>query len=103
MTAQDDWSEAGVNILAPELLTKVRNMLEREPIILEHRLYAGSAAPLMLIFDDYDEFVRHLESRAGPGDRLLMWGYSGLCRDDNIAVDAKYPDAAGRTPRGGSY
>lgn len=103
MAARDDWSEAGNNILAPELLAKVRDILEREPVILEHRLYAGSSAPLMLIFDDYEEFVRHLESRARPGDHLLIWGYSGLCRDDNIAVDAKYPDAAGRTPRGGPY
>jgi len=103
MAARDDWSEVGANILAPELLAKVRDILEREPIVLEHRLYAGSSAPLMLIFDDYEEFVLHLESRARPGDRLLIWGYSGLCRDDNIAVDAKYPDAEGRTPRGGSY
>ncbi|GMP12027.1 hypothetical protein [Bradyrhizobium sp. TM239] len=103
MAARDDWSEAGNNILAPEFLAKVRDILEREPIILEHRLYARSSAPLMLIFDEYEEFVRHLESSARPGDHLLIWGYSGLCRDDNIAVDAKYPNAAGRTPRGGSY
>ncbi|WP_456622452.1 hypothetical protein [Bradyrhizobium sp. P5_C12] len=103
MAAHDGWSETGNNILAPKLLAKVRDILEHEPIILEHRLYAGSSAPLMLIFDDYEDFVRHLESRARPGDHLLIWGYSGLCRDDNIALDAKYPDAAGRTPRGGAY
>ncbi|TWA97088.1 hypothetical protein [Bradyrhizobium stylosanthis] len=103
MAAHDDWSEAGNSILAPELLAKVRDILECEPVILEHRLYAGGSAPLRFIFDEYEDFVRHLELRARPGDHLLFWGYSGLCRDDNIAVDAKYPDATGRTPRGGSY
>ena len=103
MAACDDWSEAGNDILAPELLAKVREFSEREPIILEHRMYAGSSAPLMLIFDEYEDFIGHLGTRARPGDHLLFWGYSGLCRDDNIAVDAKYPDAAGRTPHGGSY
>ncbi|WP_298267956.1 hypothetical protein [uncultured Bradyrhizobium sp.] len=103
MATDDEWSEAGDNILAPELLAKVRDILEREPIILEHRLYRGSSAPLRLIFDDYEDFVRHLESRARPGDHLLVWGYSSLCRDDNIAMNAKYPDAAGRTPRAGAY
>jgi hypothetical protein len=103
MATWDDWSEAGANILAPELLAKVQDILDREPIILEHRLYAGSSAPLRLIFDEYEDFLHHLKSRARPGDHLLIWGYSNLCRDDNIAVDAKYPDSAGRPPRGGSY
>ena len=103
MMARNDWSEAGANILAPELLIKIRDILEREPIILEHRLYAASSAPLRLVFDEYEDFLHHLKSRACPGDRILVWGYSSLCRDDNIVVDAKYPDEAGRTPRGGSY
>jgi hypothetical protein len=103
MVAQDDWSEAGPNILTPESLSKVRDILEREPIIVEHRLYRASSAPLRLIFDEYEDFLQHLKSRARPGDRILIWGYSSLCRDDNIAVDAKYPDDAGRTPCGDAY
>ena len=103
MTSTDDWSKAGVNILAPELLTKVRNILEQEPIILEHRFYKGSSAPLRLIFDEYEDFLNHLESRARPGDRFLIWGYSKLCRDDNYLADGKYPDDLGQTPRGGAY
>ena len=103
MVVPDDWSKAGSNILAPEFLTKIRDILKQEPIILEHRLYAGSSAPLLLIFDEYEDFLDHLKFPARPGDRLLIWGYSRLCRNDNILVDAKYPDDAGRTPRGGSY
>jgi hypothetical protein len=103
MVAPGDWLKAGSNILAPELLTKIRDILEQEPIILEHRLYRASSAPLRLIFDEYKDFLAHLESRARLGDHLLIWGYSSLCRNDNILVDAKYPDDAGRTPRGGAY
>ncbi len=98
-----DWSEGGPNILAPEFLAKVRDILEREPIILEHRFHAGSSAPERLVLDEYGDFLNHLKSRSRPGDRILIWGYSNLCRNDNIAVDAKYPDDAGRTPLGGSY
>jgi uncharacterized SAM-dependent methyltransferase len=103
MTATDDWSNSGANILAPELLTEIRNLLERQPVILEHRLYRGSSAPLRLIFDEYEDFLNHLKSHARPDDRVLIWGYSDLCRDDNELVDAKYPDPMGRTPRGGAY
>jgi hypothetical protein len=103
MTAADEWSKTGANILASELLSEVRNILEREPIIVEHRLYGGSSAPLRLIFDEYEDFLNHLRSRAKPGDRVLIWGYSDLCRDDNKLADGKYPDDRGRTPRGGAY
>jgi len=103
MTAKDDWSESGPNILAPELLARIKNILEQQPIILEHRLYRASAAPLRLVFDEYEDFLDHLKSRARPGDRLLIWGYSDLCRDDSELVDGKFPDATGRTPSRGAY
>jgi hypothetical protein len=103
MTATDDWSTAGANILAPELLTTIRNVLERQPIIVEHGLYYGSSAPLRLIFEEYEDFLDHLKSRARPGDYILIWGFADLCRDDNKLADAKYPDDAGRTPRRGAY
>jgi hypothetical protein len=103
MSAADDWSNTGTNILAPELLTRIRSVLEQQPIILEHRLYRASSAPLRLIFDAYEDFLAHLKSRANPGDHLLIWGYSDLCRNGNQLVDGKYPDDKGRTPRGGAY
>jgi hypothetical protein len=103
MTARDDRSKTGLNILEPELLTKVRSILEHQPIIVEHRLYRASTAPLRLVFEEYEDFLNHLKSRANPGDRFLIWGYSDLCRDDNELADGKYPDDAGRIPRGGAY
>ena len=89
--------------MAPGLLAIIREILDRQPIILEHRFYRGSSAPLRLVFDEYEDFLNHLKSRARPGDHFLVWGYSSLCRDDNTLADAKYPDDGGLTPRGGSY
>jgi hypothetical protein len=103
MSSVDDWIHNGVNILEPELLKKIRSILERQPIILEHRLYRASSAPLRLIFDEYEEFLDHLKSRARPGDNILVWGYSDLCTDNNMLVNGKYPDHAGRVPLGGAY
>jgi hypothetical protein len=103
MSEADNWSTAGANILAPELLDRVRNIVEQQPIIVEHLLYRGSSAPLRLIFEEYEDFLVHLKSRAKPGDRFLIWGFGDLCRNDNWLADGKYPDEAGRTPRGGAY
>jgi hypothetical protein len=103
MSEDDNWSMADANILAPELLTCVRNILEQQPIILEHRLYRASSAPLRSIFDEYEDFLDHLKSRAKPGDHLQIWGLGDLCKNDNRLADGKYPDEAGRTPRAGAY
>jgi hypothetical protein len=56
-----------------------------------------------LIFDEYEDFLDHLKSGAKPGDHILIWEYSDLCRNDNNLADGKYPDDVGRTPRGGAY
>src|SRR5689334_19920401 len=98
MSSSDEWSEWGYNILEPKLLTRIRDTLEEQPIIVEHWLYRGSSAPLRLVFDDYEDFTDHLKSRARPGDHVLVWGFSDLCRDDNMLAAGKHPDAMGRTP-----
>jgi hypothetical protein len=103
MAATDDWSKTGANILGSELLAKVQSILEEQPIIVEHRLYRASSAPLRLIFDECEDFLEHLRSHARPGDHVLIWGYSDLCRNDNKLADGKYPDDEDRTPRGGAY
>jgi hypothetical protein len=103
MSSSDEWSEWGYSILEPDLLTRIRGILEGQPIIVEHRLYRGSSAPLRLVFDNYEDFMDHLKSRARPGDHVLVWGFSDLCRDDSILAAGKHPDAMGRTPRFGAY
>jgi hypothetical protein len=103
MSEADRWSMAGANILAPDLLDRIRDIVKQQPIIVEHRLYRGGSAPIRLIFDEYEDFLNHLKSRAKLGDRFLVWGFGDLCRNDNWLADGKYPDEAGRTPRGGVY
>jgi hypothetical protein len=61
MSEADNWSTAGVNILAPDLLDRIRNIVEQQPVIVEHLLYRGSSAPLRLIFDEYEGFFGSLE------------------------------------------
>lgn len=103
MSEVENWSTTGANILAPQLLDRVRAILEQQPIIVEHGLYRGASAPLRLIFEEYEDFLDYLKSRAKPGDRFLIWGFGDLCRNDNWLANGKYPDEVGRTPRGGAY
>ena len=100
---RDDWARHGYDISSPESLAKIEATLEKEPIILEHWFYRGSSAPARLIFDEYADFSDYLRTRARPGDHILIWPFSGLCRDDNKLVSGKISDQQGRTPRGGAY
>jgi hypothetical protein len=78
MSEADHWSMAGANILAPDLLDLIRDIVKQQPIIVEHRLYRGGSAPIRLIFDEYEDFLKHLKSRAKPGDRFLIWGFAEM-------------------------
>ena len=64
MSEADHWSMAGANIFAPDLLDRIRDIVKQQPIIVEHRLYRSSSAPIRLIFDEYEDFLNHLRSRA---------------------------------------
>jgi hypothetical protein len=99
----DDWSKGGIDISSSDVLARIHGAIEKEPLILEHWFYRGSTAPSRLIFDDYENFLIYLKSNARPGDHFFIWKYSELCRDDNKLLSGKYPDAKGRTPRGGAY
>jgi hypothetical protein len=98
-----EWSTTGPNILAPDQLANIERALEQAPIIVEHRHYYGSRAPDRLIFEEYEDVVTYLKTHARPGDKFYVWNYGELCRDDNPVASGKYPDAQGRTPRGGAY
>lgn len=106
-TTPDDgngWSTTGRNILSPDRLAAIRKVLEdKGPVIVEHWFYYGSRAPDRLVFDDYDQFVEYLKTKAGPGDALYVWDFADVCRDDNKLANGKYPDADGRVPARGSY
>jgi hypothetical protein len=100
----DQWTEGGRNILAPDRLAAIRDCLEnRGAIIVEHWLYRMGRSPDRLVFDDYEKFRAYLEEHAREGDSLYVWDYSATCRDDNPLVDGKYPDREGRVPLRGAY
>jgi hypothetical protein len=100
----DDWSESGKSILSQENLEKFRHVLKEEgPLIIEHRLYRRSSAPQRLIFDEYDELIGYLQSRARPGDSFYAWSYVNVCNNENTIAMGKYPDDRGRTPKRGAY
>jgi hypothetical protein len=103
MTATDEWTKAGVSILATESLEKIRRVLDEQPIIVEHRFFRSSSSPSRLIFDEYEDFFDYVKSQARAGDHFLIWAYSELCRNDNSVAHGKYPDGLGRVPLGGAY
>jgi hypothetical protein len=101
---RDGWSTDGRNILSADRLTAIRDVLETKgPVILEHWFYYGCRSPDRLVFDDYEQLLIYLKTKASPGDAFHVWDYAALCRDDNSLADGKYPDSEGRTPERGAY
>jgi hypothetical protein len=101
---RDGWTIDGQNILSPERLAIIRDLLEGAgPVIVEHWFYYGSCSPNRLVFDDYDRFIEYLKANAKPGDAFHIWDFPKVCKDDNTLTDGKFPDEHGRVPRGGAY
>ena len=98
------WSADGRNILSTDRMAAIRKVLEdKGPVIVEHWFYYGSRSPDRLVFEDYDELVEYLNTKARPGDAFHVWDYADVCRDDNALADGKYPDGEGRVPARGAY
>lgn len=87
----------------PAVWDALRRTLDQSFVILEHRHRAGSRAPTVLVFDDYDELVAYIRANARPGDALWTWRYDALCRDDNSLVHGRMPLSDGTVPTGGAY
>jgi hypothetical protein len=106
-TPTDDgngWSTDGRNILSADRMEAVRKVLEdKGPVIVEHWFYYGSRAPDRIVFEEYEQFVEYLNTKARPGDAFHIWDFADLCRDDNSLANGKYPDAEGRVPARGAY
>jgi hypothetical protein len=104
MVMDNEWLIDGRNILSPDRMALIEEVLEKEgPIIVEHWFYYGSRAPDRFVFDDYESLREYLTTSARPGDAIHIWSFAQLCRDDNTLVDGKYPDSVGRVPKGGAY
>ena len=99
------WTADGPNIMSDQKLEEIEHLLNMHggSIIVEHRVYCGGGGCYKMVFDDIEEFTAYLESKAKPGDNILVWSYYELCTDDKILAHGKYPDAKGRVPLGGAY
>ena len=98
------WTKDGRSILSDESLDAVRRILDTKgSVIVEHRVYCGGGGISRLVFDDFEEFTDYLKTKARPGDNILVWSYYDVCLDENVALQAKYPDTDGCVPTGGAY
>jgi hypothetical protein len=104
MSSSNEWSSEGRNIMSPDRLSAIRDVLETVgPVVVEHWFYYGSRSPDRLVFEDYHELLEYLKANARPGDAFHVWNFAEVCRNDNTLANGKYPDAEGRVPKGGSY
>lgn len=99
----DEWTVGGRNITSPESLEIVRQTLEEAPIIMEHWFFYGSSSPDRLVFDDFDNFIEYLNTKAFAGDAIHIWNFSEVCKDDNTITNGKCPAEDGRIPKKGAY
>jgi hypothetical protein len=100
----DDWTTAGAKINTPQNLAGVRRTLQEiGPIIVEHWLYRGARAPDRIVFDEFEDYEKYLNSNVRPGDNLYIWSFAEVCTNENALAYGKYPDDQGRVPTKGAY
>ncbi len=56
-----------------------------------------------LVFDDFDNFIEYLNTKAFAGDAIHIWNFSEVCKDDNTITNGKCPAEDGRIPKKGAY
>ena len=100
---QGEWTSDGRKITSDENLEAIRRALEEGPVITEHWFYYGSSAPDRLVFDDFENFMEYLNTKAFAGDALYVWSFADLCKDDNTIAVGKCPNDSGRVPKKGCY
>jgi hypothetical protein len=98
-----EWTTQGAKITSPENLETIRQTLEDSSVIVEHWFYCGSSAPDRLVFDDFDNFIEYLSTKAWAGDIIYIWNFGELCKDDNTLANGKCPAEDGCVPRKGAY
>jgi len=99
----DEWTTDGSKISSADNLNVVRAVLEEGSVIVEHWFYRGSRSPNRLIFDDFDDFLNHLNNETYAGDAIHIWSFAALCKDENTIAHGKCPDETGQIPKSGAY
>lgn len=102
---QDEWILSSDDVITnQERLSRLRAIIENESaVIVEHRFYRGGRAPNRFVTDDFDDLREYLQTKTIPGDSIILWKFEDCCRNDNVVVAGKVPDASGRVPKFGSY
>ena len=99
-----DWSSDGEKITDKQKQEVIRQVLAKTgPILVEHWFYCGGRAPDRVVFNDYDDFVEHLQQHANAGDAIHVWDLHTFLRDDNELVNGKCPAEDEKVPKGGAY
>jgi len=101
--AGDDWTRTGPVVTSTENDEAIRVLLDRGPIIVEHKFYRGGSSPHRLVFDDYEDYKAYLGETGRAGDVLTIWGWEDVCTDEAKAVYGKCSDDDGYTPTKGPY
>ena len=99
----DNWTQDGSKILSEEKVLKIKAVLERGPIIVQHWFYRGASCPRIFGFDDFEEFEEHLQEKAVPGDAFDIWSFSEVCNSENAITEGKLHDNDDCVPKGGAY
>ena len=99
----DEWTLEGRNITESDSFETIRKTIEKAPIIVEHWFYRASTSPDRFVFEDFDDFMNYLNSKAAAGDDIYVWNFSEVCKYENTIAQGKCPADDGCTPRKGAY
>ncbi len=100
----DQWTQDGPKITSPDLLAAVKQELEvKGPVLVKHWYYRGARSPDFFVFDDFDNYLEHLQTHSRPGDAFDVWSLSLLLGQLGSLAEGKLPDDDGTVPKKGAY
>jgi hypothetical protein len=99
----DNWTLEGKKILSDDSVEKIKSVLSRGPIIVQHWFYRGASCPRVFGFEDFEEFEDHLKTNAVPGDAFDVWSFNDVCKPDGVIAEGKLHDSDGLVPKHGAY
>lgn len=97
------WIRKDSEIIDEKRLKKIKELLQIDAVIVEHRSYFGAQSPTTQVFDNFDVFFEFFQSNVMPGDSLSIWIYSEVLTDEKMKVHGKVPDDDGFVPETGYY
>jgi hypothetical protein len=79
------WSAEPLNLLSPEILTKVRAALEAGVLCGVQAFYCGGCGPEPCAFADFDSYV-HAVAKSRPGDWYTLWSVPMLAAQNLLLI-----------------